>query len=99
VRGVVHVVEQINVGKPHWIFAEVIDVLPVAHRQVRFPPQPMRVSGAVTLFEQVVAEACSHITMSRLKLIRYASDSIGPPLPPSILTGFRTTPRRSSKAA
>ena len=85
VDGVVHVVEQINVGEPHRVFAHLLGILAAAGREVGRPPQPVHVGGALQLVEEA-SPMREGIPVSRLMLIQNASDSISPPSPPSMRT-------------
>ena len=87
-------VEQVDVGDPHWVLVNMCRVLSGAALEVGLPLQPVDIGGAAQAFEDVVADARG-MKLSGLMLIQKASDSIRPPLRPSM----RTRPRRRVEVA
>src|SRR6202165_1504749 len=60
VDGGVHGVEQVEVGEPDRVFADLVGVLAGAGFEVGLPPQPVDVGGALQLLQEVVADAGGH---------------------------------------
>ena len=60
VHRVVHVVEQVDVGDPHWVLVNMCRVLAGAALEVGLPPQPVDIGGAAQADEEVVADARRH---------------------------------------
>jgi hypothetical protein len=79
------VVEQIDVGEPDRVFADLVGILAVPGRKVGRPTETVDVSGALQPFQEALVMR-DGIRVARLMLIQNASDSINPPLRPSIRT-------------
>ena len=57
---VVHVVEQIDVGEPDRVFADLVGILAVPGRKVGRPTETVDVSGALQPFQEALADAGRH---------------------------------------
>ena len=60
VDGVIHVVEQVDVGEPDWVVTDLGGVFPISGLEVGRPFQPVDVGGCVQPFQELVADARRH---------------------------------------